>query len=559
VWDVGHQAYAHKILTGRAGRFHTLRKLEGVSGFPRRDESDYDAFGTGHASTAVSAALGMAIARDRRGSDEKVIAVFGDGSLTGGLCYEALNNAGHIAKNLLLILNDNEMSISRNVGAISTYLNRIITSPTYNRARHDMQMLVQKIPTIGKKMFDTARRLEESLKNLVSPGMIFEELGIRYFGPVNGHDIEALIDILNRIKNIDRPCILHVLTRKGKGYEHAEKHPEYFHGTSPFDVSTGMPRKAANGPSYSDVFGRAVVTCAKRDPSIVAITAAMCYGTGLYEFAQLFPERFFDVGIAESHAVTFAAGLAANGCHPVVGIYSTFLQRAYDQLVHDVCIQKLPVVFAIDRGGIVGADGATHSGQFAFSFLRHIPNLVVMAPSSGDELREMLSFSFALKQPVAIVYPKGGVDSRGSKAGTAPIELGKAVTVTDGSDLALISIGTMLNTACNVARRLAEKGISAKVINARFVKPLDTVVLRETAASIKKLVTIEENAVQGGFGSAVLEELSRIGAPDAELLCIGIRDEFIEHGSTDELRRSIGLDEESITQCILKRFRPGRT
>ncbi|MEJ2746191.1 MAG: 1-deoxy-D-xylulose-5-phosphate synthase, partial [bacterium] len=400
IWDVGHQAYAHKLLTGRNKSFKTLRTAGGVGGFPRRSESEHDPFGAGHASTAVSAAMGMVAARDALGGDEKVIAVVGDGSLTGGLCYEALNNAGHRAKNLIVILNDNEMSISRNVGAISTYLNKVITSSTYNRIKADMQTVVKSIPAIGQRVFDTVRRLEESLKNLVAPGIIFEELGFRYFGPIDGHDVRKLVAALRRLSEIDQPMLLHILTRKGKGYVHAEQHPEYFHGTSPFDIDTG--------------------------------NAAMTSGTGLDGFAKEFPKRFFDVGIAEEHAVVFAAGLAASGCKPVVAMYATFLQRAYDQIVHDVCAQRLPVTFAVDRGGIVGADGATHSGQFALSYLRHIPNLVVMEPACAGELDGMLECAIEWGKPAAIVYPKASSNRRSEPGDKEPIELGKAHVLSEG-------------------------------------------------------------------------------------------------------------------------------
>lgn len=554
VWDVGHQTYAHKIITGRNDLFPTLRKAGGLSGFPRRSESDYDCFGTGHASTAASAALGMAAARDMKGGHEKVVAVLGDGSLTGGLSYEALNNMGHTARNLLVILNDNEMSISRNVGSISMYLNKIITSSIYNRVRSDMQLIVKRIPAIGKHMFNTARRLEESLKNLVAPGMLFEDLGLRYFGPVDGHDIGALIEIVDRLKNFDQPCILHVITRKGKGYIHAEQHPEYFHGTSPFDIKTGKPKTKSVEPEYSDVFGRAVVAMARRDPKIVAITAAMCYGTGLDAFVKEFPDRFFDVGIAEGHAVTFAAGLATSGCKPVVAIYATFLQRAYDHLVHDVCLQKLPVVFAIDRGGVVGADGPTHSGQFTISYLRHIPNLILMEPADGGEFKRMLAFALAHGGPVAIVYPKGASLPDRGESDAERISLMKARVLRQGGDLTLLAAGPMVRTAEEVADRISREGRNAAVIDARFIKPLDEETIIAAATESRRIVTLEENALQGGFGSAVLELLSRKELSGIEVICVGIPDSYVEHGERGEIKVKLGLDAASISRRVMERF-----
>ncbi|MCX6357996.1 MAG: 1-deoxy-D-xylulose-5-phosphate synthase [Candidatus Aureabacteria bacterium] len=552
VWDVGHQAYAHKILTGRNEAFSTLRQKGGVRGFPNRNESPYDAFGSGHASTAVSAATGLASARDISGGGGKVIAVIGDGSLTGGLCYEALNNAGHRARNLLVILNDNEMSISRNVGAISAYLNRIISSPVYNRVRSDMQTIVKSIPSIGVRILGTARRLEESLKNLIAPGIIFEELGFRYFGPIDGHDIPKLVELLSRLRGLEQPIILHVVTRKGKGYEHAERHPEYFHGTSPFDIATGKPRKEPGGDGYSEIFGRALAVMARRDPLIVAVTAAMAHGTGLAEFAAEFPGRFFDVGIAEGHAVTFAAGLAAGGMAPVVAIYATFLQRGYDQIVHDVCAQRLPVIFAVDRGGIVGADGATHTGQFALSYLRHIPNLVVMEPSSGGELEGMLRCARACKGPAALIYPKSGAEG----GSLIEVPLGKSAAALDGSDLTILALGSMVPVAREAAERLAAKGRSAGVINARFVKPLDEEAILAAAARTGRLVTLEENALQGGFGSAVLELLASRGMDEPEVLCMGINDAYVEQGGRKDLLASLGLDADGVARRVLERFWP---
>ena len=550
VWDVGHQAYAHKILTGRNRAFPSLRGSGGLGGFPRRAESDCDSFGAGHASTAVSAAMGMVAARDARGGDENIIAVIGDGSLTGGLCYEAFNNSGQRASNLIIILNDNEMSISRNVGAISAYLNRIITSPAYNRVRSDMQAIVKSIPAIGQRMFETARRLEESLKNLVAPGIIFEELGFRYFGPIDGHDIPKLVGILNRLAEIDQPVLLHVLTRKGKGYVHAEQHPEYFHGTSPFDISTGRPKKESAGPTYSEIFGSALVELARRDPAIFAVSAAMSAGTGLDRFSKEFPDRFFDVGIAEEHAVVFAAGLAASACKPVVAIYATFLQRAYDQIVHDVCLQQLPVVFAVDRGGIVGADGPTHSGQFALSYLRHIPNLVLMEPADAGELVGMLRGALEWGKPAAIVYPKAGSGRPPEQLAGEIITLGKARVVSEGDDIALMAIGPMVRVAEDVAAKIAEEGIRATVINARFIKPLDAGAIVAATNRTGRIVTLEENALQGGFGSAVLELMAEKGLSGVAALCIGIGDRYAEQGGREEIAAALGLDADSIARRV---------
>ncbi|MDD5556236.1 MAG: 1-deoxy-D-xylulose-5-phosphate synthase [bacterium] len=552
VWDVGHQAYAHKVLTGRNGALETMRRLGGISGFPRRAESPHDPFGAGHASTAVSAALGLAAARDARGGAGKVIAVIGDGSLTGGLCYEGINNAGHRARNFIIVLNDNEMSISRNVGAISAYLNKIITSEIYNKVRTDIQVIVRSIPAIGRLVFDAARRLEESLKNLLTPGILFEELGFRYVGPVDGHDVRALVDILRRIQRMEEPVLLHVLTRKGKGYVHAEEHPGYFHGTSPFDVATGRPKKAGAGATYSAVFGEALLSAARADDRVAAVTAAMASGTGLDRFAAEIPERFFDVGIAEGHAVTFAAGLAAGGMKPVVAIYATFLQRAYDGVVHDVCLQNLPVVFAVDRGGIVGEDGATHSGQFAVSYLRHVPNLALMEPADAGELAGMLSCALRCGRPAAIVYPKGG---GALPADAAPVEIGRSAVVREGDDLAILALGPMVRTAEAAARLLEAAGMRAAVINARFVKPLDAEAVLRAARATGSLVTLEENALQGGFGSAVLECLAAAGERGVKTLCLGIPDRFAEHGSREQLLAALGLDAEGVARAVLERFR----
>jgi 1-deoxy-D-xylulose-5-phosphate synthase len=556
IWDVGHQTYAHKIITGRNKDFETLRKEGGLGGFPRIEESEYDCFGTGHASTAISAALGMACARDLRGGNKKVIAYIGDGSLTGGLCYEALNNAGHRARNLIVVLNDNEMSISRNVGAISVYLNKIISSQVYNRVRNDMQLIIKRIPAVGKRIFDTARRLEESLKNLVAPGMLFEELGFRYFGPVEGHNIRDLIRILMRLRDIEQPVILHVLTRKGKGYVHAEQHPEYFHGTSPFDIKTGKPIVESEKQTFTNVFGKTVIELAREDPAVCAITAAMSFGTGLDAFAEEFPGRFFDVGIAEQHAVTFAAGLSISGLKPVVAVYATFLQRAYDQIIHDVCLQKLPVVFAVDRSGIVGADGATHSGQFIISSLRLIPNLILMEPADADELRAMLRHALQCGMPSAVIYPKESAEPFQKPEGAGALASGTGLVLRSGSDVSLIAIGPMVRVALEVAGILAKGGREAAVINARFIKPLDEKMIIKAARESGRVVTLEENSLRGGFGSAVLELFSRRDISGVRVLCIGIGDEYVEQGARKDIAKALGLDADSIARRVIERFWP---
>lgn len=555
VWDVGHQAYAHKLITGRNASFDTLRRLGGVAGFPRRGESPHDAFGAGHASTAVSAALGLAAARDLRGGLEKIVAVIGDGSLTGGLCYEGLNNAGHRARNLLVILNDNAMSISRNVGAISAYLNRIISSPIYNSVRTDLQALVKTIPGVGSRVLETARRIEESVKNLVVPGMLFEEMGFRYFGPADGHDIPKLVEMLRRLKRMDQPLLLHLRTVKGKGYPHAERHQEYFHGTSPFDIATGKPKEENGGPSWSDEMGGALARIARSDPSVIAVTAAMAGGAGLSGFAQEFPDRFFDVGIAEEHAVTFAAGLAAGGCTPVVALYATFLQRAYDQVIHDVCLQNLPVVLAVDHAGIVGSDGPTHSGQFAFSTLRHIPGLTLLAPSDAGELKEMLAWAIAARRPCAIAYPKGAAIPARACEAAPPLSPGRSRRLREGHDVVIFAAGAMAGVAEVAADLLLQKGRSAAVIDARFIKPLDREAILAAARKPGRIVTLEENALEGGLGSGALTLLAEEGAAGAELLPLGIGDQYVEQGERSEMLASLGLDAASVARRILDRFR----
>lgn len=551
IWDVGHQCYSHKLLTGRYEKFSTLRKYEGISGFPKRKESEHDAFGTGHSSTSISAALGIIEGRDKKGENFKVIAVIGDGSMSSGLAFEGLNNAGHLKKDLIVILNDNEMSISQNVGALSAYLNRILTGEFYQKFKKETKSFLEGIPKLGEKAAKIAQRAEEMLKGLFLPGIIFEELGFNYVGPIDGHNIDLLIKTLKRIKTASSPTLVHVVTKKGKGYKFSEKSPSLFHGIGPFKVETGSPI-AGSEPTYSKVFGDILIDLAARDEKIIAISAAMKEGTGLEKFAERYPDRFYDVGIAEPHAVTFAAGLATQGLKPVVAIYSTFLQRAFDEIVHDVCLQNLPVVFAIDRAGIVGEDGPTHSGLLDLSYLRHIPNLVVMAPKDGSEFRSMFEFAFKHNGPVAIRYPRGKVQpSVTSHPSSFTFDIGEGEIIKTGEDIAFIAIGNCVYPAISAAERLEKEGITSMVINARFIKPLDRNLLISTVSRIKRIITIEENVLAGGFGSAVLEFLDNTDIPNVKLRRLGIPDEFIEQGSQAELRKKYGLDEEGIYQAAL--------
>jgi 1-deoxy-D-xylulose-5-phosphate synthase len=551
IWDVGHQAYAHKILTGRREAFKTLRRHGGISGFTRRSESPFDAFTTGHSSTSISAGYGMACAKSLKQEDSKVIAVIGDGSLTAGLAYEGLNQAGGTPKrDLIVILNDNEMSISRNVGALSSFLSRTFSAKKLQELRKELGFFFRKLPRIGEDVYQLAKRTEESFKAFVTPGMLFEAFNFEYFGPINGHKIDHLIDILNNVKYIKEPVLLHVTTRKGKGYPPAEKNPVHFHGCGCFEVETGECVVCApSAPTYTEAFGRTLVALAANDARVVAVTAAMPEGTGLSTFAQSYPERFFDVGIAEQHAVTFAAGLATEGFRPVVAIYSTFLQRAYDQILHDVCMERLPVVFALDRGGIVGEDGATHQGLFDYSFLRSMPNMVVMAPKDEDELCRMLATALLHDGPVAIRYPRGageGVELQGEPA-TLPI--GKAEQLEEGDDVAILAIGRGVPEALKAYNRLSERGIRAAVVNCRFVKPIDAELITELARRVPRIITVEENVLQGGFGSAVLELLSDAGITHAAVERIGVPDRFVEHGPPQVLRSKYGLDAAAIVKA----------
>jgi 1-deoxy-D-xylulose-5-phosphate synthase len=549
IWDVGHQAYAHKLLTGRRERFATLRQHNGLSGFTRLSESPYDAFTTGHSSTSISAGLGIACAKRLKNDPAKVIAVIGDGSMTAGLAYEGLNQAGdmHKDKDLIVILNDNDMSISRNVGAISSLLSRTFSATRLQSMRKEFGEFLKSLPKIGNNMYQLAKRSEDSFKAFATPGMLFEAFNFDYFGPINGHNLTHLIDILNNIKSLSGPVLLHVTTKKGKGYPQAEKNPVYFHGVGCFDVATGACIGPANPvASYTQVFGDTMLKLAKKDPKIIAVTAAMPEGTGLSRFAEVFPDRFFDVGIAEQHGVTFAAGMATEGFKPVVAIYSTFLQRAYDQILHDVCIEALPVVFAIDRGGIVGEDGPTHHGLFDLSFLRSLPNMVVMAPKDENELRRMLATALAHNGPIALRYPRGAGNGVCLEEPVRPLAIGKAEILTQGQDILILAIGHMVKEALIAYHDLQTQGIAATLVNCRFVKPLDTELITQLVRQIPRVITVEENVRQGGFGSAVLEALSDADITHYQLKRIGTPDRFIEHGPQKILRNRYGLNADTI-------------
>ncbi|MEQ8162434.1 MAG: 1-deoxy-D-xylulose-5-phosphate synthase [Smithellaceae bacterium] len=551
VWDVGHQAYAHKIITGRKDVFSTLRTKGGISGFPRREESPYDTFNVGHSGTSISAATGFAEANCLKENHRKIVAVIGDGSMTTGMAFEGLNWAGDRKKDLIIVLNDNEMSISPNVGALSSYLNRVMTGHTVTRIKTDVKNFLKGIPSIGDHILKLSQQVEESLKTFVVPGALFEELGFTYVGPLEGHTLEYLIDNFKNIKELSKPVLVHIITQKGKGYRFAEEKPLNYHGISPFNVETGQPVPPSSSKlSYTEIFGKTIVRLAHDDPRILAITAAMCDGTGLDQFSREFPQRFYDVGIAEQHAVTFAAGLAIEGFIPVVAIYSTFLQRAYDQILHDVCLQKLPVVFALDRAGIVGEDGATHQGIFDYSYLRSIPNIVVMAPADENELQHMLKTAVECKYPVSLRYPRGKGVGVPLEDDLKSLAIGKGEVLREGSDLAIFAIGSTVHPALAAARRLEAEGVNIKVINARFVKPLDAELLSQTASQIKKILTVEENVLQGGFGSAVLEMLAEKNINNIQVKRLGIPDEFVEHATQAELREKYGLDEEGIVRAI---------
>ncbi|MFA4984525.1 MAG: 1-deoxy-D-xylulose-5-phosphate synthase [Candidatus Omnitrophota bacterium] len=553
IWDVGHQSYAHKLLTGRNKDFTSLRQYGGISGFPCREESEYDTFTTGHSSTAVSLALGLACAREHLPASEyfRVAAVIGDGSLSGGLCFEGLNNAGHIKKDMLVVLNTNELSIAPNVGAISTYLNRLISMPIYNRFRSSLENFIKtRMPRRGGRILKLANKFEEGLKGLFIPGMLFEELGFRYFGPLDGHNIPLLISTLKNILTIKGPILLHVVTKKGKGYPPAENDPVGFHGVGAFDISSGIPKaKEKPGVTYTEAASNKLLELAGRYKDIIAVTAAMPEGTGLSKFRDRYPERFFDVGIAEAHAVCFAAGLSRQGLKPVVAIYSTFLQRAYDQLLEEIALQRLGVVFMLDRAGIVGEDGVTHQGIFDIAYLRSVPNLVIMAPKDAAELGAMLETAVGLQQPVAIRYPKGSAPAINMPASS--IGIGKAEVLREGSDFLIIALGSTVVTALGAAELLARRGLSGTLINSRFVKPLDAVLLKEASARIRFIFTLEEGVLSGGFGSAVQELINK------PLVRLGLPDEFICHGSREFLLARYNLDPEAIARRIEETIRNG--
>ncbi len=547
IWDVGHQAYTHKILTGRRDVFHTQRQYKGISGFPKPGESPHDPFGAGHSSTSISAGLGMATANCLLARNSKVISIIGDGSLTGGLAFEGLNQAGHLGKNLIVILNDNDMSISKNVGAFASFISRKLTGKYFRDLKKEMQALLKAIPAIGTNILHFAKKAENSLKGFLTPGTLFEALGFDYVGPINGHDLPQLIEVLRNCQTVEGPVLIHVMTKKGKGYLPAEKDPDIFHGISPFDIATGaLKAKPASAKSYTAVFGQTMVRLAEEDDKIIAITAAMPDGTGLSSFASTFPERFFDVGIAEQHALTFAAGLAADGFRPVAAIYSTFAQRAYDQVFHDICLQKLPVTLALDRAGLVGDDGPTHHGVFDISFLRHFPEMTVMAPKDENELQHMVKTALYSNRPISLRYPRGAGYGVPMDKRPVALEIGKGEILADGSDLAIIAIGVTVYPALEAAKLLAERGISATVVNARFVKPLDNDLILQVARRTGVLVTVEENALAGGFGSAVLELLESEGITGIKVKRIGIPDHFIEHGSQAQLRKNLRLDAHGI-------------
>jgi len=547
IWDVGHQCYVHKLLTGRREAFGTLRQHGGISGFPSPEESPHDPFGTGHGSTSISAALGLAKARDLRGGTEKVVAVIGDGALTGGMAFEALNQAGAMGVNLLVVLNDNEMSIARNVGAMSAYLAGLrasLVEPLVRRARADVAALLEHIP-LGAQMLDFMDRTRDAVKQFVVPGMLFEELGFTYLGPIDGHNVETLLGILEQALDLEGPVIVHVLTRKGMGYQQAEDSPRRFHGTPPFDIETGEPASSGQ-PTYSEVFGTTLARFARRDSRIVGVTAAMLDGTGMEFLRRALPARCFDVGMAEQHAVTFAAGLAAAGLRPVVAIYSTFAQRAYDQILHDVCLQNLPVVLVLDRAGLVGDDGPTHHGAYDITYLRHIPNLTLMAPKDEAELCRMLATALELPGPSAIRFPRGVGPGTPPPEVPEPLAVGRAEVLTEGGDILILALGASVQRALMAAERLREEGQYATVVNARFAKPLDADLICRLAERIGRVVTAEENALDGGFGSAVVELLADRGLPQVRVKRLGLPNRFIPHGETETLLRECGLDSDSI-------------
>lgn len=552
IWDVGHQSYTHKILTGRRAGFDALRKYGGMSGFPKRKESPCDAFDTGHSSTSISAGLGYVEARDLKGEDYSVISVIGDGAMTGGMAYEALNNAAHLKTNFIIVLNDNYMSISENVGGMSNYLAQLRTADFYTGLKKGVTNALHKIPTVGDHMIEQIRRTKSSIKQLVVPGMLFEDMGITYLGPIPGHDISMLCRAFREAKKVEGPVLLHVLTQKGKGYAPAEKDPSRFHGTGPFDISTGEPLQKASKDTYTDIFSKVICDIGKHDPNVAVITAAMADGTGLSAFARYFPKRFFDVGIAEGHGVTFAAGLAAGGMHPVFAVYSSFLQRGYDQLIHDVGLQNLPVVLAVDRAGLVGSDGETHQGIFDLSYLGGIPNMTVISPKNRWELADMLRFAVQFDGPVAIRYPRGTAYD-GYEKYRAPICYGKSEVIYEEEGIALISVGHMFEEAEKTRRAIKKIGYNCTLINARFVKPLDGEMIDELSKTHRLIVTIEENILCGGFGERVSDYVLKNHIP-VQVLSLALPDDYIEHGSVDLLRREVLLDADSMTKRIVTEY-----
>ncbi|NIA29118.1 MAG: 1-deoxy-D-xylulose-5-phosphate synthase [Actinobacteria bacterium] len=554
VWDVGHQAYTHKIITGRREEFKTIRQHNGISGFPKISESPYDAYGVGHASTAISAALGIACARDLAGDDYRILAIVGDGALTGGLSYEGLNNAGASGRDMVVVLNDNTMSISPNVGAISRYLTHLIANPLYNRMKNDIWQMTGKFDRMGPKIRWATRRIEESVKGLVTPGIVFERLGFRYFGPIDGHNIARLIHIFRQVRTLKGPIFVHVLTKKGKGFAPAEKNAPVFHGLGKFDPITGEIIKSTTRPTYTKIFGRTMVDLARKNEKLVGITAAMALGTGLSQLAEEFPERFFDVGIAEGHAVTFAGGLAAQGMRPVVAIYSSFLQRGYDQIIHDVALQKLPVIFAIDRAGVVGDDGPTHHGVFDLAFLRVVPNLVIMVPKDEEELRQMLWTATEYKKgPVAIRYPRGVGEGVTLSETYTSIPIGSSEVLREGTNAVILGVGPILSKALAAAEVLQNAHqISVQVVNARFVKPVDVEMLTRISAHHNLIITVEEGTLKGGFGSEVAEFLVDRNISSVELIRIGIPDTFVEQGNRNILLDDVGLSVDGIINAIRK-------
>lgn len=550
IWDVGHQAYVHKILTGRNDRFDTIRCQAGLAGFPKTCESPYDCFGTGHASTSISAGVGFALARDVKRQTHEVLSVIGDGALTGGMAYEALNHAGHLRLNMKVILNDNDMSIDPNIGGLANSLAKFRSDPTYRRAKKDLESFVKAIPALGPRMSDVAERMTDSFKSFLMPGGFLEAFGFKYYGPVDGHDLEALIRVFQNAKTIRQPLLIHTITKKGKGYQPAEERPGKFHGASPFVIATGESKKAASAPTYTDAFAKTLIRLGAEDDRIVGITAAMASGTGLHEFADHFPSRVYDVGIAEEHATTMAAALALDGMKPVLCLYSTFLQRAVDQVIHDIALQQAPVVIAIDRAGLVGEDGPTHHGVFDYTYMAMVPGMVVMAPKDETELAHMLHSAFTYDCPVALRYPRGQGPGGNRPDTLERIPKGKGEVLRQGDDIALVAIGSMVAPAMDAAERLEKEGIAARVVNARFVKPLDEDLLREVGDQVQAIVTLEENVLSGGFGQRVLSFYESRG-DHPPVLTIGLPDAFVDHGKTADLKADLGLDGPGIARQVL--------